>query len=316
MYTLGYDIQIGDYKLGMLDSVQIVKSVEVLADTATITLPGAEYNRALEVEQKIHRGDRVVIRIGYQEEGLVEEFSGWLQRIGTDGGSITLECEDDLFRTRVPVENKEYKNIRLEDLLKKVMEQVGDFTVSCAYTWTYEKFVCNTATAYDVLKKVQEESGADIWLDGNTLNVYPPATKVDENVLYDFGLNIESSDLTYRRAEDRKVQVVVKALLPDGKVKELEVGTPGGDRIEVRSATGDEASMKQRGEAEVKRRSFDGYDGSITTWLVPQCRPGCSAELHDPDYEYKDGKYYVVAVTTELSKEGGKRTIELGFRLS
>lgn len=316
MYTLGYDIQIGDYKLGMLDKVEIVKSVEVLADTATIILPGAEYGRALEVEQKIRRGDAVSIRIGYQETGLVEEFRGWLQRIGTDGGSITLECEDDLFRTRVPVKNAEYKNIRLEELLKKVMEQVGEFEIDCSYTWKYEKFVCNTATAYDVLKKVQEESGADIYLTGNVLHIHPAATKVGENIAYDFSLNIESSDLTYRKAEDRKVQVVVKALLPDGKVKEIEVGTPGGDRIEVKAATTDEASMKQRGEEEVKRRSFDGYEGSITTWLLPLCEPGCSAELHDADYEYKDGKYYVVAVTTEFSRDGGKRTVELGIRLS
>lgn len=316
MYTLGYDIQIGDYRLGMLDKVEIVKSVEVLADTATITLPGAEYNRALEVEQKIHRGDQVVIRIGYEEEGLVEEFSGWLQRISTDGGSITLECEDDLFKMRVPVEDKEYKNIALEDLLTEVLKQVGDYEVSSAYTWRYEKFVCQTATAYDVLKKVQEESGADIWLDGNTLNIYPPATKVGENVLYDFSVNVESSDLTYRRSDDRNVQVVVKALLPDGKVKEIEVGTPGGDRIEVKSASSDEASMKQRGDTEVKRYSYDGYEGNLTTWLIPYCQPGCSAELHDGDYEYKDGKYYVVAVTTELSKDGGRRTVELGFRLS
>ena len=86
MLTLSYDIQIGDYRLGMLDKVELHRSVELLADTATITLPGSEYNKTLEVEDALRRGDEVVIALGYEETGLREEFRGYLQRIATDGG--------------------------------------------------------------------------------------------------------------------------------------------------------------------------------------------------------------------------------------
>lgn len=317
MYTMAYDIQVGGFRLGMLDKVEIHRSVELLADTATVTLPASEYNAALEVENRLRRGDRVSISIGYREAGLREEFSGWLQRVGTDGGNITLECEDDLFLFRVALPDAEYKNIGLQELLDKVVEGVGGgYAVDCSYTWRYAKFVVHTATGYDVLRKVQEESGADIYLKDGVLHVHPPATLAGEDVLYDFSLNVEGCDLTYRKAEDRKVRVTVKALLPDGKVKELEVGATGGDSIEVRSAASDDASMRERGEAELRRRSFDGYDGSITAWLLPYVEPGYAAELHDREYEYKDGRYFVNAVTTEFSKEGGKRTVELGFRLS
>ena len=41
---MAFDIQIGEYKLGMLDKVEIHKSQELLADTATITLPSAVSN--------------------------------------------------------------------------------------------------------------------------------------------------------------------------------------------------------------------------------------------------------------------------------
>ena len=316
MYTMGYDIQVGGFRLGMLDRVEIHRSVELLADTATVVLPASEYNAALNVEDSLHRGDRVSISIGYEETGLREEFTGWLQRIGTDGGDITLECEDDLFLFRVALPDAEYRDISLQDLLQKVADGVGGYTVDCTYTWRYERFIVHTATGYDVLKKVQEECGADIYLQGGVLHVHPPATLTGDDVLYDFALNVEDCDLTYRRAEDRKVRVTVKALLPDGKVKELEVGTTGGDSIEVRSAAPDDASMRERGEAELRRHSFDGYDGSVTTWLIPYVEPGYAAELHDRDYEYKDGRYFVNAVTTEFSRDGGKRTVELGFRLS
>ena len=74
--------------------------------------------------------------------------------------------------------------------------------------------------------------------------------------------------------------------------------------------------MKLRGEAEIKKFSFDGYDGTITTWLVPYIAPGDAAVLHDADYDYKDGRYFVRAVKTEFSSSGGTREVELGFRLS
>lgn len=311
-----FDITVGDWRLGMVEKVEIVRSVEQLADTCIITLPGAEYNKALDVEQKLHRGDRVVVNLGYAEIGMVQEFEGWLQRIGTDNGAITLECEDDLFLFRKALEDRQLENVTLSDLLALVVEGVGGgFDIDCSYSWTYQKFVISTATGFDVLKKIQEESGADIYIQGKTLHVHGPGEKVGNTIIYDFEQNIQDCDLTYRRTEDRRVRIVVKALLPDGKVKEKEYGTTGGDRVVVRSVASDDASMDLRGESEHKRLTFDGYDGNIVTWLVPYIKPGDSAEIHDREYQYKDGTYYVKGVKTEFSAEGGVRTVELGYRL-
>lgn len=317
MYTMAYDITIGRYKLGMLAAVSVHKSVELLADTCEITLPAAQLNAALDVESRIRRGDRVAVKFGYKETGLVDEFCGWLQRIATDGGDIKLFCEDDLFTFRRDLPNEVLKKVPLSELLAHIIKGVGrDYKVNCSYSWPYAKFVINDATGYDVLKKVQEECGADIYLQDGTLHVHPPGEVTGTERRYDFALNIEEADLTYRRAEDKKVRVVVKALMPDGKVKEMEFGSTGGEKVEVKSHAADDASMKARGDAEVRRRSFDGYDGSITTWLVPQCVPGDTATLHDADYPNKDGTYYVRAVTTDFSEDGGVRKVELGFRLS
>lgn len=311
-----YDIQVGSYRLGMLDKVEIHKSVEQLADTAVITLPASQYNNALQVEDKLKCGDGVAIRFGYKETGMELEFEGWLQRISTDGGNLRLHCEDDLFLFRKELPNEVLKNVTLEALLKKVISGCGiSVELSCSYSWTYSKFVIENATGYDVLKKVQEESGADIYLD-DKLHVHPPGEIVGKERYYDLAVNVEKEDLTYRRAEDKKVKVVVKALLPDGTVREIEAGSTGGDKIEIKCPTSDEASMKARGDLEVKRRTFDGYEGSITGWLIPVCKPADSVTLKDKDYPYKDGTYFVTSVTTEFSREGGSRKIDLGFRLS
>lgn len=317
MYTMIYDIRVGHYKIGMLDRVEINRSVELLADTATVVLPAAEYNQALSVENQLHRGDSVSIKFGYEESGLVEEFRGYLQAISTDSGSITLTMEDDLYKLRKGIPNETHKRVKLKELLASVLTVAGStLQIRCDYEWTYEKFVIHNATAYDVLKKVQEECGADIYIQDDTLHIHPPGAVVGKDRYYDFSLNVEECDLTYRKAEDRKFKVTVKATQPDGTVKELEVGSTGGNRITVKCPTSDEASMKLRGEAELKRRSFDGYEGSITTWLIPECCPGDTAELKDRDYPEKDGRYFVKSVTTEFSSSGGKRKVELGFKLS
>lgn len=317
MYTMQYDIQIGNYKLGMLDKVEIHKSVEQLADTAVITLPASQYNKSLEVEDKLKRGDAVTIVFGYKESGMEKEFDGWLQRISTDGGNIKLHCEDDLFRFRKEIPNEVLKQVSLQTLLQKVINGCGlNLKVNCSYSWTYDKFVINNASGFDVLKKVQEECGADIYVSGGELHVHPPGEKMYDERFYDLSINVEEEGLTYRRAEDKKVKVVVKALLPDGTTKEVETGSTGGEKIEIKCATSDEASMKARGELEVKRRTFDGYEGSITGWLIPMCRPADSVTIRDKDYPYKDGTYFVTSVATEFGKEGGKRKIDLGFRLS
>ena len=311
-----FDITVGDYKLGMVEKVEINRSVEQLADSAVVTLPGAEYNVALDVEQRLHRGDRIVINLGYDEIGMVQEFEGWVQRIGTDNGAITLQCEDDLYLFRKALKDQQLLNVSLKSLLELVVEGVGGgFDIDCSYSWKYEKFVINSATGYDVLRKIQEESGADIYIQDKTLHVHAPGEKVGSTIYYDFAQNVQDCDLTYRRTEDRRVRVVVKALLPDGKVKEKEYGTTGGDKVTVKCASSDDESMKLRGESEHKRLTFDGYDGNIVTWLVPYIKPGDTAELHDRDYQYKDGSYYVKGVETEFSAGGGKRTVELGYRL-
>lgn len=328
-----FDITVTDiknrtsYKVAMLDKVEIHKSQELLADTAQITLPSAQYNVPLDIEDKIHRGDGVTIKLGYKETGLVTEFDGWIQRISTDGGNITLYCEDDLYLMRKSIPNKVFKQVKLKTLLEYVVNHCGlALLIDCTYTWTYSKFVINNATGYDVLKKVQDECGADIYIRDNYLCVKAPGEVIKKKVneqgkeeevttYYDFAKNIEKEDLTYKDAEDKRFEVVVKANMPDGKVKELKFGTTGGDKVEIKCATSDDASMKARAESELKRRSYSGYDGSITTWLIPECEPGCKASIHDADYPKKDGIYYVNSVTTTFDKGGGSRKVGLSFKL-
>jgi len=312
---MDWEITIGGYKLALLDSVEIHKSVDLLADTCTIILPGSAYNKSLRVEQQIRRGDQVTVWLGY-DGNLIKEFEGYLLNINTDDGSLTLNCEDDLFLMRKAVPDKQFTNQHVKQIAQYIVEATGaKIKVFCTLTIDYDKFVISKATAYDVLKKIQEETKANIYLKNGELHIHPPYIEKFGSVRYSFQQNIESSDLKYIRKEDKQIEVVITSTGKDGKKKEKRFGSTGGDQITLDGYGLSEASMKQRAETEYNLRWFDGYEGSITTWLIPYVEPGYSAEIKDEDYEFKDGWYYVTAVTTTFDANGAARKPQLGKRL-
>lgn len=316
MLQMVWYVKIGKYRLGLLDAVKIHRSVDLLADTAEIVLPAVVQNKALDIEGKVKRGDAVVIQLGYDGKP-VEEFSGYLQEISVDNGNITLRCEDSLFLFRRPLPDLELKNSTLKELLEHIVRETGlKVEVCCSYEFRYEKFVISGTTGYEVLKKVQEETKANIYMKERALQVHPAYEEVFGTAKYDFARNIEKDGLTYKRAEERKFEVEVEGLAKDGRSVKVVVGTAGGDRKSIKVyGVADPGELKKRGQEELKYLTYDGYEGDFTGWLLPYCDAGYVVELRDEEYPQKDGSYYVTAVTTEFSQNGGSRKVQLGRKM-
>jgi hypothetical protein len=311
-----YDIQIGNYKLGLLQSVEIHKSVDLLADTAIVVVPGVVYNQSLDIEEKVKVGDPVVIQLGYNDD-LKVEFEGYLQRIGTDDNSITFNLEDGIYLMRKPVKDKQFGKTTVKEIVQYCLSEIGMKGLNCTYNITYEKFVIKNANAYDVLKKLQDDTKANIYMKGAELNIHPAYVEKGGDTYYDFAVNIEKSDLKYRSKDDRKFEVVVEGIGLDGKKKTVTIGTTGGEKRTVKVFNVmDDAALKQRGQEEMKYLAYGGYEGSVTGWLVPYVEPTWSAHVYDKEYEYKTGSYYVVSVTTTFDESGGVRKVELGRKLA
>ena len=318
MFAMDFDITIGSFRLTMLESVVVTCSVENLADTATITLPGAAYNRALEVESKIKEGDAVHIRFGYDAhlQELPVEFEGYVESIATDDGSVKIRCEDEIYKFRRDLKNTVLTSVSVKELLEHVLRELDGFTLSCDYEFNYDKFTIYEATGFDVLKKVQEETRANIYLRSSTLHVNPQYAETGRTVIYDFGMNIEKSDLKYKDARKRKFIATVEGTDSMGKAVKVTKGTPGGDKFTIKlPGVSDKATLERRAEEELKIRAYSGYEGNFTGWLVPRIEPTDIVELRDADYEYKKGKYYVVAVETAFSSTGGSRKITIGKKI-
>lgn len=321
MFDLNWSIQFKTnekkFDLELLESVEINCDVDNLADIATIVLPEAVMNRVWELDQKIIRGSEISINLGYNDV-LRTEFTGYVQRI-TNDGSLVIHCEDALFLFRVSVPDKEFKNITLKQIAEYLVTNVDpSFTVSCDYGITYEKFTIHQATAFDVLKKLQDETKGNIFFDNEkkVLHIHPAYMEMGEKVNYSYHVNIEKANLEYKRKEDKKVEITVESTDTKGKVKSVTVGTTGGDKTTLKVGAMSEVDMKKVAESALKKQMYDGYEGTFDGWLIPKVKPTDSAHIEDLEYTYKTGSYYVKAVTTKLSRSGGVRTVKLGIRLN
>ena len=318
-YHMDYDIEIGSYKVQTLKSVRIIRSVEQLSDTAIIELPGTMVNDTLEIESKVQRGDAVRIRLGYRQSGLQEEFNGYLKSIKTDDTKIVLECEDELFLWDVPVQDEELTNIHVKMILRRLYPQVNDrYHVLCDYDFTYSKFVIHQSTALDVLKKIQEDTKANIYFDGRLLiitPVYSTGSWSGRTVKYDMTKNVISSDLKYIKSTDKKLRVEIEYRGRDGKRYSASAGVSGGKTIKRTIDSGSTSDLQQVADNEYNLWCYDGYEGSLTGWMLPYCQPTDMVELIDPTAQHKNGKYYVLGTEVVFSNGGGRRKVTIGRKM-
>lgn len=322
MFIISWNIEIKtdgvSYNLRTVESIDIECNVDNLADTAVITLPEAVMNQVLNFGNEVKRGSEVIIKAGYDND-LKTEFVGYVQDVQTKDSSLKIICEDALFLFRKAVKNVELKPTSVPKIAQLLIDQIdSSYTLVCDYTITYEKFVIHQATAYDVLKKIAEETKANIYFntEKKQLHIHPPYIEKSGEVIYVMQRNVENSALEYKKAIDRKVEVTVEKTNLSGKIESYTTGTTGGEKITLKVGSVGTADLKKIADAELIRRSADMYDGTIDTWAIPFVQPTYSAKIKDEDYPERDGNYYIVSVTTSINEGGFKRTVKPGIKLS
>jgi len=306
------------YQLALLAECDIISSVDNLVDTATIVLPEAVMNAVLNFENKIVRGSAVLIKAGYDGD-LKTEFNGFVKDISNNDSSLKIICEDALFLFRVGVGDVELKPTTTTEIAQYVLNGIdASYTLNCTYDINYEKFTIHQATGYDVLKKIKDETKANIFFDTETkvLHIHAPYTYKGGEVFYSMQKNIENSSLEFNNKLDTKVEVTVESTDIKGNVRKVVSGTTGGDKVTLKVGAMDEASMQKIADEQVKMQSTGGYEGSYDAWLIPFVKPTFSIRIKDEDYPEKTDYYYCKSVNTNLSEAGGKRTIIPGIKLS
>lgn len=306
------------YALALVSSFEITKSVENLVDTAEIILPEAVLNKVMNIESKISRGTKVEISLGYDGK-LRKEFFGYVTEILTNDSRLSIRCEDALFLFRKSVKDEQLKPAKVSTIVQSIINQIEpSYKLVCDFDISYEKFVIHKATAYDVLKKLAEETKANIYFntEKKELHIHPPYFEKGGEVIYDMAVNVESSSLEYKRAVDRKFEITIETTNSKGEVLTAKSGDTGGDSVNIKVSSMTQADLQKIADAELIKRTADSFEGSINTWCIPYVEPTYTAIIREPDYPEKNGSYYVPKTVVTFSDGGIVRSVSIGKKLS
>lgn len=322
LYNIDWNIEFNNEslktRLAFMAELQIVRDVDNLASTATIVLPETIMNSPLHYEYKINEGTAVIIELGYNGN-LKREFTGFIKEIRVIDGSIKIECEDALYLFRKHIADKELNSAGLNQICQYVIDEIdSSYQLDSNYNISYEKFSIYAASGYDVLKKLQEETKANISFDteNRILRVQAPYKDKTGEVFYVMQKNVEKSSLEYKNNQNKKLKVNVETTDNAGNIQKAERGESGGDSLTLKVGTMAKDSIERVAAELYNREIKPGYKGSFDTWLIPYVEPNYSAHIKDEDYPDKTGLYFIKSVTTKLSSSGGIRTITPGLRLS
>lgn len=331
MFIMTSAIRIDGKVIPLVTSVNIKTDVATLVNTAVVEIPATAYKKRLSWVKDIRRGQRIEIWLGYDSRNEIE-FDGYINRRTDKDNGMVIECEDAMFMFRHTfMDDQELINPSLRTLLNKVCDKVNSnpeteakigFTTSLSYK--YSKFVFQSACAYDVLKKIQEETKARVYLDTlNIIHVEPQYIETSAyEVRYSFQKNIckDGLSLVWKDTKENPLLVEVEGKGKDasGKLVSTTVtsGKPGGDKIKekIRGII-DAKTLQSIADGLYNARNYEGFEGSFEGWLRPYCKIGDCVRLEDEDDPTRNGRYYVKAVETLFSKDGGKRKITLGRKL-
>lgn len=329
MLRLTSKITIGQYSFNSLVDVKISSSWNKLTDTCMLTIP-----RKIKWEGKdlaagdkpaINVGDAVKIELGYNFQ-YATYFQGYVTSISVKT-PVTIECQDAFwFLKQCSGSFTLGKNSKLQDVIDQVKKIYNASPIKKQYgvninfipiDATIGSFRADRVSMAFVLSTLKDKLGLISFSRNNIvysgIAYYPDQSNEVQRI---FNYNIISDSLEYRKANDIKIKLVVKAL--DNKnLAPVEVGDSEGDtRTYYVAGMSTQAQMKAVGERELPRFKYTGWFGSFQTFGDVFIKHGDVVELIDDVIADRNGKFLVKTVDIEFGVNGFRLSVELDRQAS
>lgn len=321
MFVLASHITIGAFSFESIQDVRIHKSVNELADTCVIKLPARfkikDNGKEVFTENAIKAKDKVKVTLAYQDVYEGVEFEGYVKKI-KPGTPIEIHCEDAMYLLRQKNITKAWETTDLKRVLQEVVSGTEVELSPDIPDINLQQWIIKNANGTQVLEKLKQEFALSIFItDKNKLYAgLSQLTNIGQTATYDLNYNLVENDLEYRTAEDRKLKVKYTYIDENNERIEVEAGDPEGEqRTFHTSVVSDQAKLKEMAEAEISKLKYDGFDGSVTSFLVPYATRGMQARLIENDKKQIDENYFVKSVETTFGLSGGRRRVEIGQKL-
>jgi len=171
------------------------------------------------------------------------------------------------------------------------------------------------ATGIQVLEWLQKECHLAVYFNFNEIYVGTQFGKKGNTVKLRLGWNTIKEDDFKQRIVDKNVRVVIHEKNEKGEVKKTKSDAAKySNEKELKIKAGIPADLlKQIANRLQTKKNYNGYEGSITTFLIPATNKGDVAEIDGYKYPDKSGRFFVESVEGEFGPGGGRQKIQLGF---
>ncbi|BFO64127.1 late control protein [Chryseobacterium sp. KCF3-3] len=321
MFILTGKIQIGDYTFRSIHEVEITKSVEDLVDTAVIKMPSKfkiRQNGELKfTEQTIKPGDKVTITLGYEERYEGVEFVGYVASVGSKI-PLEIKCEDGMWQLRRKNINRNFGKTTLKAILQEIVlgtdirlsDKIPDYPV--------DKWIIKDRNGTQALQDIKEQLLVSIYLDddGKLYAGLQQLNNIGQHALYDLNYNLVENNLEYKTEDEKRLRI--KYIYIDNKnhKKVVEVGDESGEiRTFHTHVISDENKMREAAKAELKKLKYEGFEGSVKSFLMPYATRGMAAVIQDKEHTNREGRYFIKKVVTTYGMDGARREITISNKI-
>lgn len=321
MFILESKVEIGSYIFNQVNEIEITKSVEELSDTAVIKLP-TRFKVRQNGEQKftedaIKVGDKVTITLGYEGKYSGVEFTGFVKKISP---KIPLEihCEDALWVLRRKNITRSWEKTTMKEILTEVVKGTPVQLADNIPSVNLDKWIIKNANGAQVLESLKKDLLMTAFIndEGKLYCGLQQLTNVGQTVVYDLNYNLVENNLEFKSKEERKIKIKYTYIDKENKRKSIEVGDPDGEQREYNtSVISDLSKLEEMANAEIEKLKYDGFEGDVTSFLIPYATRGMKAKLLDNEHPNREGNYFIKKVVTTFGTGGARRKITIGNKL-
>jgi len=322
MFVLKCELKIGDFTFRSVTDVEIIKSVEDLVDTAMIKMPAKftirQNGEKKYTEEAIKVGDKITITLGYEGKYEGVEFRGFVVSVGSKI-PLEIKCEDAMWLLRRKNINRAFnKKTSLKEILQEVVSGTEIKLSDKIPNMDIDKFIIQNANGAQVLQKLKEDYPVSAYLDdeGKLYVGLQQLNNIGQEVIYDLNYNIAENNLEYKSADQKKVKVRYQCRDKANKLIKVELGDDGGEVKEMDLPNvNNEKLLRELAEAALKSAKYDGFEGSVKSFLIPFATRGMAAVIKDKEHKNREGKYFIKKVVTSFGTDGARREATISNKL-
>lgn len=233
---------------------------------------------------------------------------------------MEIHCEDAMYHLRRKNITQSWEKTTLKEIVQEV---VRDTPVQLSklmdnQSMPLDKWIIKGANGAQVLESIKKDLAQTIFIDdeGKLYVGLQQLTNTAQTVVYDLNYNLVENNLEFKSKEERKIKVKYTYIDKENKRKSIEVGDADGEqRTYHTSVISDEKKLEEMAKAEIEKLKYDGFEGDVTSFLIPFATRGMKAKLLDSEHPNREGNYFIKKVVTTFGTGGARRKVSISNKL-